>query len=135
MDNKERISPEKWGKDHFSTLLYLETRVVDHGGVIRGEQMRGRDSGYPCKLRSGERLNHGDLDCIEDMREAGLVTGGGRNKPYKPFQLTESGWRLAHLLRRHRGEGKTKTLPSVETVLWAIGICLDKGEPEGHKNT
>lgn len=80
MDNHNRIHPRSWGKDHFSTLLYLETRIVAHGGIVQGQHLRGRDSGYPCRLRSGEKLNHGDLDCIDDMKAVGLVTGGGRNK-------------------------------------------------------
>lgn len=135
MANRGAVRPENWGKDHFSTLLYLETRIVDYSGVVRGEQMRARDSSYSCRLRSGEKKNHGDYDCIEDMIAAGLVIGGGRNKfsdyergkgpnpnlePFKPFKLTEKGWRLAHLLRRWKGGGKNKSLLPVELVLEAI---------------
>lgn len=134
------IPPEQWGKDHLGTLVYLETLVVDHGGLIetvRGQyaaRMRPRGT-HPTILRDGTLVHdHGDFDCLEDMRAAGILTGYQRNKfaafkagtgpdpserPYTPIVLTPSGWRLAHFLRKRRGlqEG----LPSVVLVLMAIG--------------
>lgn len=32
----ELIAPERWGKDHWSTLAYIETRLVDHGPYTVG---------------------------------------------------------------------------------------------------
>lgn len=115
------IPPEQWGKDHFSTL-------------VDGRRMRSRTSGYPTILREGQQPEHGDMDCIEDMRAAGLVVGGERNtfaahrdgegpdpniEPLTPFALTSQGWALAHFLRRRRGQGLT-VLPTVATVLAVI---------------
>lgn len=131
MIERTTIPIEKWGRDHFSTLMYIETCVVDNGGVVRGEKMRSAMSGYPTRLRDGEQPNHGDWDCVEDMRAIGLLEGGERNtfeayyagegpnpkkEPHAPLRLTKTGWRLAALLRKHTGEGK-EGLPSLEDVV------------------
>lgn len=84
------IPVEKWGKDHWSTLAYLETVVVDHNGNINNQKMRcnprlhrhfadtyhlERDPDkYPTRLRGGElQHNHDDWSCLEDMVAAGLI--------------------------------------------------------------
>lgn len=132
--NREIIPAERWGRDHFTTLMYIETCVVDQGGIIRGEKMRSRDPGYPTRLRDSQENNHGDWDCVEDMREAGLLEGGERNtfeayyvgegpnpkkEPIKAFRLTDKGWKLVHALRRWKGEGNTLLIP-LDKVLAAI---------------
>jgi len=91
----ERIPMERWGKDHWSTLAYLECRIVDHRGRISHDHMRchagrhpamlhakrrgnlfgnGDGSAYPTRLKDGELPDHDDYDCIDDMIAAGLVT-------------------------------------------------------------
>jgi hypothetical protein len=91
----QRIPLEDWGKDHWSTLAYLETRIVDHRGRISHDHMRchaGRHpamlaakrrvhgtsadgSAYPTRLRAGRTLpDHDDYDCLDDMIAAGFVT-------------------------------------------------------------
>jgi hypothetical protein len=83
------IREELWGRDHKSTLLYVETRAVDHAGVLGNAQLRidasrhptflaprsaqnGKD--YPTRLRDGYmEYDHDDLDCILDMWAAGFV--------------------------------------------------------------
>jgi hypothetical protein len=141
MRDNTPIPPAAWGRDHFSTLLYLETRIVDVGGVVSPLKLRARASGYPTVLRDGERANHGGLDCIEDMRAAGLVEGGGRNtfaahevsggpnprkQPFAPFALTHKGWQLAHFLRRWMADNRLSLLPPVE----AVCRILDGVNPE-----
>ena len=87
-----RISLSRWGRDHWSTLAYLETRAVDQGGVIKNAHMRTSvkrhplfaargglgsptDSGkYPTSYRDGEMPEHDDWDCLNDMVEAGLLS-------------------------------------------------------------
>lgn len=97
----EPVPIERWGKDHWTTLLYVETRVVDHHGWVAGQHMRtnmarhprfdgwmredgrvvrptvhspGDGSQYPTRLRDDEELtDHDDWDCLHDMREAGLL--------------------------------------------------------------
>lgn len=87
---------ERWGRDHWSTLLYVEARAVDHSGQLRVANMRtlidthpdlieinGRTHGheapkYPTRLRDdGEIEGHDDWDCIDDMIAADVVTVDG----------------------------------------------------------
>lgn len=86
-----RIPLDRWGKDHWSTLAYLETRAVDHQGVIKNANMRTSikrhplfvargplgpptDGGqYPTCYKDGEMNEHDDWDCLNDMVEAGLL--------------------------------------------------------------
>lgn len=93
--SQDRIPMEEWGKDHWSTFVYLETRIVDNRGLINHDHMRchgdrhpfmlaaqrvgfARDhdgSQYPTQLRGGaEAESHDDYDCIDDMIAEGLVT-------------------------------------------------------------
>lgn len=118
---------ELWGRDHESTMLYIESRCVDNGGVplaanmrtgsgrfARGDMSHGAPPGgkdYPTRLGDGSELHdHDDWDCVDDLVEAGLIEwqGTGANPV---FVLTDIGWAFAGLLRRKRAEkGKVKTL-------------------------
>jgi hypothetical protein len=126
------VPVEKWGKDHWSTLAYLETRCVDGSGKIENGKMRcnhrrhrefyaarvghSLSSGidYPTRLAGGEELeNHDDWSCLEDMVKAGLVKAWFRVKNHLEafggseacVELTELGWKIAHALRKHRAAG------------------------------
>lgn len=96
MDVKRPVPIELWGKDHWSTLAYLETRCVDHGGIIHLPQMRCDNARHPmlahvrnlgpskCPTRLADGVdleNHDDWDCVFDMIEVGLLkmTGIPRN--------------------------------------------------------
>lgn len=84
------IPVEQFGKDHWSTFAYIETRVVDYGGVLANPNMRtdasrhpkfmARNSAqggaeYPTRLRGeAEQTDHDDWDCLLDAQEAGLLT-------------------------------------------------------------
>ncbi len=79
------IPVDRWGRDHWSTFAYLETRVVDNRGRLypalggergidphlRGHDWTGRD--HPTRLADGDLWDHDDLDCIVDAIVAGLV--------------------------------------------------------------
>ena len=107
---------ERWGRDHESTLLYMESVCVDHRGVPDIRRMRcdpRRHPGLahevsrllgpcpPTRLKDGELLNHDDWDCVDDMVTAGvLVLRGTGMQP--EVELTTAGWGLAHTLRRKR---------------------------------
>ncbi len=90
---------ELWGKDHWSTLSYVETRAVDYGGRLHNPHLRcipdihpafahgaginaetpsmgsyadSRDC--PTRLKGNRRLwMHDDWSCIEDLVAHGLV--------------------------------------------------------------
>lgn len=128
MNDNERIPIDRWGRDHWTTLLYIETRCVDYKGTVRNENLRCFPTGANlhrmtdaqqriwCKgdeKKYGTRLaddsvaeNHDDWDCIEDMVAAGVLLWEGTGA-YPAFVLTDIGWQIAHALRRWRAEGKT----------------------------
>lgn len=112
------IPIEKFGKDHWSTLLYVESCAVDRGGRLDDRKMRtyqyGAKKHYHTYLANGEICEdekHDDWSCLQDMCYAGLL--------YEPewgefelkhtstidVKLTDYGWYIAGRLRRHRAEG------------------------------
>ncbi len=107
--DREPVPPELWGKDHFSTLVYLETRIVDGDGRLKSAHMRTKSDGtkYPTRLDDGtELVGHDDWDCVRDLEHAGYVTtrtGRFKVRP-GPYALTDAGWNLAGRCRRHLGE-------------------------------
>lgn len=91
------IPMDKWGKDHWSTLAYVETRIVDHHGKLKEPNMRGRDPKYPTRLNDGTEVHmHSDYDCVEDMIFAGVITVDDYT-----YSLTDYGWTVAGALRKH----------------------------------
>lgn len=101
------IPPEFWGKDHWTTLAYVESVMTDCGGFQLGADSRMRTnrrnfrvmSEFPTPKRSGSetfgatgfypsqsptRLNndtdvegHDDWNCLEDMAAIGLFDVSG----------------------------------------------------------
>lgn len=109
------IKVDQFGKDHWSTFGYIETRVVDHEGHLAKQHMRCDPTRHPAhahapgkcpstRLRDGNIDNHDDWDCAEDLGTAGLITIGGTDM-YPVFALTEEGVRVASLLRAHKAKG------------------------------
>lgn len=108
---------EKFGKDHWSTFAYIETRIVDYKGLPDRRHMRTHaklhpmlghldGSAYPTRLKNGETLvEHDDWSCLDDCEEHGLLEniGTGVNRCYK---LTESGKKVAAALRDHKAAQK-----------------------------
>lgn len=102
-----RIPMSRWGGDHWSTLLYLETCAVDHQGSVRLTALRGhrerRPAQYPTRLNDDTEVSgHDDFDCMDDMVAEGLIE---LVSGYSEIRLTDLGWQVAHFLRRHRAEG------------------------------
>lgn len=81
------IAPERWGRDHWSTLLYVDTRIVDHHGLLSALRQdshlgpKGRDPHmrmdhkYPTRLMNPEMelRGHTDYDCLADAIAAGYL--------------------------------------------------------------
>lgn len=78
------------GRDHASTLLYLQTVEANYKGQVmkhnRGEHMRWKVRNYPLPWdpKHGSRLwdgsiltNHDDFDCMEDLELIGLLVNYG----------------------------------------------------------
>lgn len=118
------IPMSKWGKDHWSTLLYLETLAVDNSGLAKPDNRRMRTnevrhpylvgvgmmvdsmgaSKYPTILKEGEAKGHDDWDCVDDAIEEELVedVGTGLNRAYK---FTKKGKKAMARLREFKQEG------------------------------
>ena len=118
------IPMSKWGKDHWSTLAYLETLAVERSGLAIPENARMRTneirhphllgtgfmvgsmggSKYPTKLKEGEVKGHDDWDCVDDAIEEGLIedVGTGLNRAYK---FTKLGKEVMAKLRQFKMDG------------------------------
>lgn len=135
----------RWGRDHWTVLLLIETICVDKRGEPDLRRFRtnparhpgllspdvriaggGWEPKYATRLRTEDGLvlgsqpdpDHDDWDCVEDLVEAGMVVWGGTGM-HPIFQLTDSGWDLAGRLRRHRAEQ-----PS---TVFTADVCADCG--------
>jgi hypothetical protein len=87
----KNIPVDKWGKDHWSLLAYIETCCVDQKGHFELVRIRVNPYTHPlCAvgmlshrkwkpdydtlLNDGTRLiNHDDIDCLDDLEVAGMV--------------------------------------------------------------
>lgn len=126
------VPMNKWGKDHWSTLAYIETVMVEVQGFQVGFDARMRQKrrtfrvmheqcpqpkrpsrggmGIPMEPKYGSRLNdgtslegHDDWDCVQDMAVEGLFTVGVEGvEPGATLQFSEKGLNLAQALRKHK---------------------------------
>lgn len=122
-ERPQEILPALFGRDHWSVLLYIESRCVDNSAKLAHESMRcspkrhpmlaERHHTEPCsptRLRGDKPISdHDDWDCAEDMLRAGwlLQVGTSINPVYL---LTDLGWKIVGTLRRFRAD----TVPLVE---------------------
>lgn len=128
------VPQEQWGKDHWSTLAYLECRAVNNEGTIKNANMRcnarrhrpfanigpdGRlvQGDYPTRLANGEtKADHDDWDCAFDLADAGYIRLWWTD-PVEHVEMfgyaqarvefTGEGLYLAHALRAHKAGGGT----------------------------
>lgn len=133
--SEDYISPEKWGRDHLSTLLYMETRLCDYGGlkIVPDPRMRTKrrmfrlfsekfksshrrdiahmivmDKKHGSRLKDGEILDsHDDWDCLQDMAKHGLITPDEESFDLGvSLSFTELGYHIVYLLRKFKCENK-----------------------------
>lgn len=116
LEYPDGIPVEAWGRDHLSTLLYAESRAVDHGGKLPETDPHMRTSrAYPTRLGNGVEVHgHTDYDCLTDAAAAGFLT-------YENgiVRFTDDGWTFVHGLRRSRAERALKKTTANEGVLSA----------------
>jgi hypothetical protein len=121
-----------FGKDHWSLFAYVETRCVDYKGILDKKHLRikneidksGSDyyfSQAEWKPEYGTRLfgyfkedgtkdkyrqleNHDDLDCLEDLEDAGLIENIGTGL-HPAVKLRKLGIAVASQLREHKTNG------------------------------
>lgn len=129
-----KIVPESnFDRDHLSTLLYVETVMVDYAGFevgldakmrthrdnwrwlaerearhARGSKRDGAVSQNGTLLRDTTIVkHHDDWDCLSDMAAAGYFD---RDTPWHVgdvLRLSEHGAAVAYAFRRHRIRGGT----------------------------
>lgn len=116
----DHIPLKRWGRDHWSTFAYLETRIVDHRGTIQRERMRcdpalhpllaheGSRMGDPAPTRlvSGEVASHDDWSCLDDAEAEGLIQSVGTGL-HRRYVLTDKGRSVAHALRDYLAQHNT----------------------------
>lgn len=139
------IPVSEWGRDHWSTFAYIETRIESFGGapdmnhlrtdpkrhpwlvghLVRRFEMPTEDVGakYPTQLRDGVREHHDDWDCLDDAVSAGLLAhvGTGANPVY---EMTDAGALAANALRAHKRGGGSFSTFDVTTVPGPHGAPL-----------
>lgn len=129
------VSMDRWSKDHWSTLGYIETVMTDCGGFQVGSDARMRSNrrhfrvmaeecpnpkrmgrgalGISMSPDHGTRLKdgtvipgHDDWMCVQDMAAEGLFTvGPDQIEPGITLHLSEKGKRIADGLRAHKASG------------------------------
>jgi len=116
---KQNIIPiQKWGKDHWSLLAYIESCTVDYNGELNLRKMRvnstkrpfGNGTGIEWQnswstiLKEGMEIGHDDIDVLEDLISTELVENLGTliNPRVK---LTANGIEIAHEIRKHKAKG------------------------------
>lgn len=135
-----------FGKDHWSTFAYVETRAVDHDGLLGHDQMRCNGLRHPMMLaakgpavgnadardcptiiKSAQppvdghygRANvpqHDDYDCLSDLIAAGLL------EPRMP-QVGPQGWYVnVHGDMIHSGDGEP-IRPGFLTGMGELILC------------
>lgn len=108
-----------FGKDHWSTLLFLETQIVDKAFPIDMRRLRVNEikrafsnntpiqwqDSYSTKLKDGSIVSgHDDIDVIDDLEEVGLIKNNGTHLNIYPL-LTDKGWKVCEAIRKHKGNG------------------------------
>lgn len=120
MTTARHIPMAEWGKDHWSTFAYIETRIVDYKGEANREHMRCDPRLHPAQANSANRLSdarhptrlkgaavvedHDDWSCLEDAEREGLLRIEGTSA-YPVIRLTERGLGVAAQLRAYKING------------------------------
>jgi hypothetical protein len=128
------IPIEKFGRDHWTTLLYIETCIVDGGGHVQRERMRCDPDIHPTaahsraflvpgptpptRLKDGSEIKgHDDWSCVDDLIAADLLAADGEGLTAR-FSLTPKGKAFGFFLRLHRANNRSAPfeLPTPEQV-------------------
>lgn len=128
ISESDYVQPELWGKDHYSTLAYIETKLIESSGYSvrfdphmrqkrRHFRLLGDPSvwnlGVPMERQYGTRLSdgtylpwHDDWDCVADMWAAGLFLGPAADFDRgAKLQLSDVGHRAVAAIRKFKAQG------------------------------
>lgn len=79
-----------WGKDHWSTLAYVETRTVDHKGLLDHDHMRCSPGLHPMLHGVGRRKSHSAMPPTEyATRVKGQRTYDSSGRPTSAWRYAE----------------------------------------------
>jgi len=133
---------EKWGRDHYSTFMYIGHAVHNPAlrGLVEKDKMRVKNSRrhmagpsmailmlkdtdrYPTRLQGGEDLHdHDDYDCADDLIAGGMLveTGTGFSRAY---DLTPRGLQVwSYMIRTYPTAGSCDSITWRE-LLAAAGV-------------
>lgn len=113
------MKESQFGKDHWSTLLFLETQIVDKQFPIDLNRLRinsnkrpfrncspfGWKDNYSTILKNGEQeIGHDDIDVVNDLEDFGYLKNNGTNINIYP-RLTDKGHAISSALRKHIANG------------------------------
>ena len=118
------IPKEKWGRDHFSVLAYIETRCVDANGRPSPPCMRTGNE-YPTRLRDGELHNHDDWACANDLEDEDLLINKGTGA-CPVYRMTNKGMAACSLYRTWKAGGGYWAAFPYDEVLEAINNTTNK---------
>lgn len=133
---EEMVPLARWGRDHWSLLLYIDAVLTDCAGFQVGFDPRMRQNrrhfrvmsmecpkprrtnnpgnGIPMDPKYGSRLGdgsfiegHDDWMCVQDMAEEGFFEGNPNPQPGVVLKLSSRGRLMADNLRRHKANGGT----------------------------
>lgn len=129
------IPMQAWGKDHWSTLAYIETVMEGCAGFQVGVDARMKTGRYHARvlastpnpkrttrpsaaiamvmrpehatvLKDGTRVEqHDDWHCLYDFQDAGLFNTTERFQPGDVLHFSPLGHALAAGLRAHKAQG------------------------------
>lgn len=145
-DEADYISPKEWGRDHYSTLLFVKHCIENEDGKIDNERMRcnprihrqllGKaqfDFGipveeYPTRLKDGKiKEKHDDFSCLEDMVRFGIIEAKENHINDNPFcncviivSFTEKGAKYSHALEVLKKRGLNFAMIDHEKITNAL---------------
>ena len=108
---------DKWGKDHWSLLAYIETRCVDYKGILERSHMRCNENKHPLLkglacgglkwdedystiTKDGRIKEHDDWDVLDDLEVVGFIEI--MSLVNQRVQITDKGRAVVNLLREHK---------------------------------
>lgn len=149
MDINEYVPMEKWGRDHWSTLAYMETVIVEHTVFTvkldpRMRQTRRMhrvlseysppkdfDRSVPMDRDDGTVLadgsiikGHDDWACVQDIANLGLLNVGPEDVDVGvDLTFSDAGMKLAAELRAHKANGGSfKNFKPVEYITKPVEV-------------
>lgn len=117
-DGVTPLSITAMSRDERSILLYAESCLVDHGGLLTGERMNTADHAALAKFKEAGILNFGRIPAHLLGKLQAPGTSGRALTLTHWVTFHDEAWELAHALRRQRAEaGNSSNRRKVDEAL------------------